>query len=51
MAGDDLTFDFSELASSATMLVSTFLDSHNKLVEDEIAIRGNEGVVLALGQQ
>ena len=48
MAGDDVTFDFSELANRARLLLSTFLDRQRELLEKSVALRGNEGLVLAL---
>lgn len=48
MAGDNLSFDFSEVGPTARLLLSTFLDRENESCEHEVRLRGNEGVILAL---
>ena len=47
MAGDDLSFDFSAVGPKARLLLSTFLDREDEFLEQEVHLRGNEGLVLA----
>ena len=48
MAADEVRFDFRELAMKARLLLSTFLDKEGESLEQEVQLRGNEGLVLAL---
>jgi alpha-glucosidase len=48
MAGDDLSYDFSELSLEAELLLSTFLDRAGERPRQSVPLRGNEGLILAL---
>ena len=48
MAGDDVTFDFSELSSQGQLLLSTYLDGSTDSLAGSVPLRGNEGVIVAL---
>ena len=48
MADDDRSFDFSDIGPKVRLLLSTFLDREDELLENEVPLRGNEGLILAL---
>jgi alpha-glucosidase len=48
MGADDLSFDFREVGPKAHLLLSTFLDRGDELLEQKIYLRGNEGLILVL---
>ena len=48
MAGDELSFDFSELSGSGELLLSTFLDRTGERPSQNVRLRGNEGLILSL---
>jgi alpha-glucosidase len=48
MSGDRQQFEFSEVGPKARVLLSSFLDRQNEYCKQEIHLRGDEGLLLAL---
>jgi hypothetical protein len=48
MGADELSLDIREFGSKGHLLLSTFLDRGDELHKQEIHLRGNEGLILAV---